>query len=76
MEPRTCEILKGNDVRMVPAPPAPAGKSGRTASAPQARIIHKTDTFALVQVLCTCGKELTIRCDYDMAPSQGPADGR
>lgn len=41
----------------------PAGKTPPTA-APQARLVEKTDTYAVIEVTCGCGQKVSVLCEY------------
>ena len=43
-----------------------------TAAAPQAQIIENHGDHAVVQVVCSCGAKVNVRCDY--AEAQTPQD--
>ena len=42
---------------------APA--SQQDADGPVARVIEQAPTHAIVEIVCTCGKAIQMRCDYD-----------
>lgn len=49
--------VSGEAVRIGPA--RPAGEPE-----PQIQIVREGDVIQMIQVVCTCGEQICIRCDY------------
>lgn len=71
METPAGRILKGSDVRVEGRLRLEAARSGDRslkescpASEPDVRIVKKHPEFALVEVTCSCGQKLYLRCEY------------
>ncbi len=49
-----------------------AGHTGshRSATPSRVRIAQSNAEFALLEVTCTCGKVIHVRCDYATAPQE------
>jgi hypothetical protein len=68
-------VLKANKVRFEGTfhlgltPAASAGGDKRTGGsvAPRIRIAENHSDYAIVEVLCSCGKTTYVRCDYNSA---------
>jgi hypothetical protein len=41
-------------------PPRPA----ETGPEPKVQVFHEDDVVRMIQVVCTCGERIRIRCDY------------
>lgn len=56
--------------------PAPGG-SHRPGMQPRVRVTESNAEFAVLEIMCTCGRVTHVRCEYAAAnatpPSQGPA---
>jgi hypothetical protein len=50
--------VSGDAVRV--GPPRPATGTPE----PQVQVLHEDDTIRTIQVLCTCGARICIRCEY------------
>lgn len=48
-----------------------AARDDPAPSGPTARIVRSTDRGAVVEVVCTCGKKMHVRCVY-AGPAAGP----
>ena len=74
MQKTAGHILKGEEVKLEgqfhlevaqagSAPQEP--KQNRTAlSAPQARIVQNHPEFAVIEVTCSCGTKMNLKCEY------------
>ena len=49
--------LSGEAVRIGPARPADANE-------PQIQVVREGDAIQTIQVVCTCGERICIRCEY------------
>jgi hypothetical protein len=49
--------VSGEAVRVGPARPAGAPE-------PKVQVFHEGDAVRVIQVVCTCGERICIRCDY------------
>jgi hypothetical protein len=70
----TSRILKSSDVEVEgqfhldlghPAQSAPNNKNA--AAIPKVRIIENQNEFAVVEVICSCGRKTVVRCEYGNA---------
>jgi hypothetical protein len=43
---------------------APLKDSKRSLAAPQVRIVEKHAEFAVIEVTCSCGDKISLRCKY------------
>lgn len=67
-------IIKGNDVKLgdhfcldVVQMQSPIGGTQKTTAAsvtPQARIAQNQPEFAVIEITCSCGKRMDLRCEY------------
>ncbi len=70
-------VLKANEVQFagplrlsLDAETAPAvGCSAQNSEPAQIRIAENHPEYALVEVICSCGKITHVRCDYAPAPA-------
>jgi hypothetical protein len=78
MTPTQTRILKDSDVDIdgtlqlnigtaQPSAPQPA-----PTAAPQVRIAENTPGYALIEVTCSCGCSIPIKCDYQPTDSPNP----
>ena len=59
-------VLKKREIRL--GQPRTIGtESDAPAQAPQARIAQQNDTGATLEVVCSCGRRMQLRCDYATA---------
>jgi len=65
-------ILKKSRIKMV-RPRCVGDVSG--ADRPQARIVERGETGVVIEVTCSCGKKLTLQCDYAPVAGQTPPAG-
>lgn len=49
--------VSGEAVRI--GPPRPAG-----TPEPKVQVFHEGDAVRVIQIVCTCGERICIRCDY------------
>ena len=70
-------ILKSNDVKFEGQIHLDAGKGGMdlprqtiaASSAPQVRISENHTDYAVLEVICSCGSRISVRCEYADAPA-------
>ncbi len=58
-----------------------SGKQGFAAAAnaaagASARIVEQDARRAIVEVVCSCGKRITLQCEYAAGPAAGAAAGK
>ena len=41
-------------------------------SAPQVRVLENHPQYAVIEVTCSCGTKMSLKCDYAGAAAQGP----
>ena len=65
MERTVSGVLKKSEVWLAPdsAGDAPASPSSRAGGA-QARIVAQSDTEAIIELTCPCGRKTRLRCAY------------
>ncbi len=44
------------------------------SSAPQVRILENHPEYAVIEVTCSCGTKMSLKCEYAGAPEQVPDD--
>ena len=54
-------VVKKSQVRLTEGPPAGGPVA---AGGPQARLIEAGETEAQIEVICTCGRKVRVRCTY------------
>jgi hypothetical protein len=70
-------IIKASDIKiegkftldLVPIEP---GSSKQTATAlvePQVRIVESKPEFSVIEITCSCGEKMSLRCEYAPAPA-------
>jgi len=74
MEKTVGRILKGGDVKLegqfhldvAQTNSAKAGpkQAGTVLAAPQARIVENHPEYAVIEITCTCGRGIYLRCEY------------
>ena len=84
MEKTMGRILKGGDVKLdgqfhldvAQANSAKGGQkqAGSVLAVPQARIVENHPEYAVIEITCTCGAGMYLRCEY--AGAQAPADSQ
>ncbi len=65
-------ILKGNQVNiegtyqlgLSQADTKSAQNMNTTINSPQAKIIENNEGYVVIQVICSCGKQIDLRCEY------------
>ena len=75
-------ILKSGDVILegqflLEVPQAVSGlpkQQGAAGAAPQVRILENHPEYAVIEVICSCGTGMCLRCEYDGA--QAPEDSQ
>jgi hypothetical protein len=80
MQKTASHIIKGDQVHLdgilqldttVPIPQT-AGKTPTPSMPPQARIIEQNNEFATVEVTCSCGQKILVKCIHaNHAPKEG-----
>jgi len=71
------QVLKSDEVRLegqfhLNTAQAQMNKSQQknsVLSAPQVRILENNPEYAVISIICTCGTEMSVRCDYADAPA-------
>jgi hypothetical protein len=77
MEKKTGQVLKSDKIKFegqyhLNASQTSSNKSKQnnpTRAAPQVRILENNPEYAVIGIICSCGMETSIRCDY--AETQG-----
>ena len=72
MRNSACRILKGSDVKVdgqftldiVQAETSPTGEPAAALSEPQVRIAESQSDFSVIEITCSCGTSMFLRCDY------------
>jgi len=75
-------ILKSNDVKLegqFHLDLAKAGldlpkQQGSVSSSPKVRILENHPQYALIEITCSCGKRLSLKCEYAGAAAEAPDD--
>ena len=75
-------ILKSNDVKLEGQFHLDAANAGLDltkqeiagSSAPKARILENHPEYAVIEVTCSCGTRMSLKCDYAGATAQAPDD--
>lgn len=75
-------ILKSNDVKLegqfhldMMQTGSHGPKSQAAAlSAPKVRVLENHPQYAVIEVTCSCGRKISIKCDYAGAAAQAPDD--
>jgi hypothetical protein len=75
MEKNTERILKSSDVEIsgrvqlgsIASGPGSAARSATTLAFAQATVVENNPEFALIEVVCPCGRKTTVRCEYTKA---------
>jgi len=65
-------ILKGSDVKLegrftldvVQAEPGQPKQQGTALDEPQVRIVESQPEFAVIEITCSCGTGMYLRCEY------------
>jgi len=71
----TSRILKSSDVEVEGQFHLDLGHLGqpasgnRNAATPKVRILENQNEFAVVEVICSCGRKTVVRCEYGNAAS-------
>jgi hypothetical protein len=67
----TGQILKANDVKVqgtfhldVEQSSKKPTSTGKITSAPQVCIIESNTEFAVMEIICSCGTKIRVRCEY------------
>ena len=67
-------IIKASDVNFEGnflldfSPEQPVQQRNTTVAAPRARIIENNPEYAVIGITCSCGSEISVRCDYSNEP--------
>ena len=78
----TSRILKSSDVEVegqfqLDLGHACQGAPGsRSAATPKVRILENQNEFAVVEVICSCGRKTVVRCEYGNAASAANTQSR
>ncbi|MGB2866157.1 MAG: hypothetical protein WBC05_22680 [Sedimentisphaerales bacterium] len=75
-------ILKSNDVKLEGQFHLDAAQTGSglpkqqvaASSAPQVRILENHPEYAVIEVTCSCGTRMSLKCEYAGAAAQAPDD--
>ncbi len=75
-------ILKSDDVKLegrfhldlAQAKPARPQQAGAALAVPQARIVENHPEYAVIEVTCSCGTGMCLRCEYGNA--EAPEDSQ
>lgn len=75
-------ILKSNDVKLEGQFHLDIAHAGSNlpkqqvagSSAPQVRILENHPEYAVIEVTCSCGTKMSLKCEYAGAPEQVPDD--
>ena len=75
-------ILKSNDVKLEGQFHLDAANVGLDSpkqqvtplSAPQVRILENHPEYAVIEVTCSCGTKMSLKCEYAGAAAQAPDD--
>lgn len=73
-------ILKSNDVELEGQFHLDVAKAGlglpkqqvAASSAPKVRILENHPEYAVIEVTCSCGTTISIKCEYASATAQAP----
>ncbi len=49
------------------SPERAPGKNGAAGIAPQANVVERHPAYAVVEIICSCGSKMYLRCDYAAA---------
>ena len=79
---RAGRILKSNDVKLEGQFHLDAANAGSdlpkqkigASSAPQVRILENHPEYAVIEVTCSCGTRMSLKCEYAGAAAQAPDD--
>ena len=79
MQKRTGQVLKSDQVELQgkfqlnpgQTQVSKTGPNNPVAAAPQVRILENNPEYAVIGVICCCGTEFSIRCDYADAQVSG-----
>jgi hypothetical protein len=79
-------ILKAGDVEvegkftieLVPVEPGDSKQAPAALVEPQVRILESKSEFSVIEITCSCGEKINLRCDYPpaKAPDTPPKNGR
>jgi len=78
----TGRILKSDDVKLEGQFLLDVAKAGSdlpkqqiaASSAPQVRILENHPEYAVLEVTCSCGRKMSLKCEYAGATAQTPDD--
>jgi cytochrome c5 len=66
VEKSVSAVVKKSEVRLTQEP-APDSASAGVPAVAKARIVAQTETEAVVEVTCDCGRKIRLRCTYPRA---------
>jgi hypothetical protein len=80
----TGRILKSDDVELegqfhldiVQAGSHGSKPQAAALSAPQVRVLENHPQYAVIEVTCSCGRKISLKCDYAGAGVQEPDDSQ
>jgi hypothetical protein len=75
-------ILKSNDVKLEGRFHLDLAKAGlqvpkqqvAASAEPQVRVLESHPEYAVIEVTCSCGRKMSVKCDYAAATAQAPDD--
>jgi hypothetical protein len=86
MRNTSSRILKGSDVKVegkftLDIAQVESVSSKKTSTAlvePQVRIVKSESEFSIIEITCSCGEKINLRCDYASvkAPAATPQNGQ
>jgi hypothetical protein len=79
---RAGRILKSNDVKLEGKFHLDAANAGSdlpkqeigASSVPKVRILENRPEYAVIEVTCSCGTRMSLKCEYAGAAAQAPDD--
>ena len=80
MENRVSQIIKSDKVELegqyhidaVQAQIKQSQKQNPALTTPQVRILENNPEYAVIDITCSCGTEMSVRCDYAEAQASEP----
>jgi hypothetical protein len=75
MQKTTSHIIKGSQVNLngafklntadpIPQPERTTSTPSKPATPVQAKVVEKNNEFAMVEVICSCGQNISVKCIY------------
>ena len=56
------KVAEGGSVEVVP--PGGAGAPSVGVACQQARIVESNDEYAVIEIVCSCGRKTSVQCNY------------